>query len=118
MAQNPVAIVTTVEDVVVIPDDGQIVITLNVGGPKVDLALDPDLALHLVDACAKGHADSRHIRKLPKESRTLFPKSAFEIGQNDKQGVMGLTMKFGRAATFHLPSMTPWRTACSRCSAS
>ena len=47
MAQNPVAIVTTVEDVVVIPDDGQIVITLNVGGPKVDLALDPDLALRL-----------------------------------------------------------------------
>ena len=81
MAQNPVAIVTTVEDVVVLPDDGQIVITLNVGGPKVDLALDPDLALHLVDACAKGHADSRHIRKLPKESRTLFPASGSKLAR-------------------------------------
>ena len=96
MAQNPVAIITSVEDVVVLPDDSHIVITLNVGGPKVDLALEPDLALHLVDACAKGYAESRGIKKVPKESRTLFPVSAFEIGENGRQGVTGLTVKFGR----------------------
>src|SRR5688572_9236061 len=95
MAQNPVAIVTTVEDVVVIPDDGQIVITLNVGGPKVDLALEPDLALRLVDACAKGYACSLDIRKVPKELRTLFPATGFEVGQNEKRGIIGLTMTFG-----------------------
>ena len=63
MAQNPVAIITSVEDVVVLPDDGQIVITLDIGGPKVDLALEPDLALRLVDACAKGYADSRRYQE-------------------------------------------------------
>ena len=61
MAQNPVAIVATVEDVVVMPDASHIVITLDVGGPKVDLALEPELALNLVDACAKGYAESREM---------------------------------------------------------
>ena len=96
MAQNPVAIVTSVDDVVVMPDASHIVITLNVGGPDVDLALEPELALHLVDACAKGYAESRAINNVPKESRILFPASAFEIGQNDQRGVTGLTVKFGR----------------------
>jgi hypothetical protein len=89
MAQKPVAIVTTVEDVVVIPDDGQIVITLNVGG------LEPDLSLRLVDACAKGYAGSLDVRKVPKESRTLFSATGFEVGQNEKRGIIGLTMTFG-----------------------
>lgn len=93
MARNPVAIVTSVQDVVVMPDASHIVITLDVGGPKVDLALELDLALRLVDACAKGYAESRDIKKVPKES--LFPASAFEIGRNDQRGVIGLTVKFG-----------------------
>jgi len=76
-------------------DAGHIVITLDVGGPKVDLALEPDVALRLVDACAKGYADSRDIKKVPKESRTLFTVSAFDMGRNDQSGVMGLTVAFG-----------------------
>ena len=95
MAQNPVAVVSAVEDVVVMPDASHIVITLNVGGPKVDLALEPHLALRLVDACAKGYAESRDIRKVPREAQTLFPASAFDIGQNDQRGVIGLTITFG-----------------------
>ena len=71
MAQNPVAI-ASVEDVVVMPDASHIVITLDVGGPKVDLALEPNLALNLVDACAKGYAESRAIKKVSKDARTLF----------------------------------------------
>lgn len=95
MAQNPVAIVASVEDVVVMPDASHIVITLDVGGPKVDLALEPNLALNLVDACAKGYAESLGIRNVPKNTRTLFPVSGFEVGQNEAGGVLGLTMKFG-----------------------
>lgn len=47
MAQNPLAVIASVEDVVVLPESSHIVITLGVGGPKVDLALEPDLALKL-----------------------------------------------------------------------
>lgn len=93
MAQNPVAIVTAVEDVVVMPDASHIVITLDVGGPKVDL--EADRALNLVDACARGYADCLKIKKVPKENRTLFPASGFEVGENRQRGVIGLTMKFG-----------------------
>lgn len=95
MTQNPVAIVTSVIDVVVMPDASHIVITLDVGGPKVDLALEPELALNLVDACAKGYAETRDIKKVSKDARTLFPASGFDIGQNDQRGVIGLTITFG-----------------------
>jgi len=90
-----VAIVTSVEDVIVMPDTSHVVITLDVGGPKVDLALEPDLALNLIDACAKGYAESRDIKKVPNDARTLFPASGFDIGQNDQRGVIGLTITFG-----------------------
>ena len=86
---------TSVEDVVVMPDASHIVVTLNVGGPKVDLALEPNLALNLVDACASGYADCLKIKKVPKEQRTLFPASGFEVGHNEKRGVVGLTLTFG-----------------------
>ena len=95
MAQNPVAIVSTVEDVVVMPDASHFVITLDVGGPKVDLALEPNLALNLVDACAMGHAEARDIQKAPKESRSLFAASGFDVGRNDQRGIIGLTVTFG-----------------------
>ena len=72
MAQNPVAIVATVEDVVVMPDASHIVITLDVGGPKVDWALQPELALNLVDACAKGYAETRAIKKVSKNWWSAF----------------------------------------------
>jgi len=39
------------------------------------LALEPKLALNLVDACAKGHAEARDIKKVPKKVQTLFPVS-------------------------------------------
>jgi hypothetical protein len=95
VAQIPVAIVASVEDVVVMPDASHVVITLDVGGPKVDLALEPELALNLIDACAKGYAESREIKKVPEEARTLFPASGFDVGQNDQRGVIGLTITFG-----------------------
>ena len=95
MAQNPVALVTSVEDVVVMPDASHIVVTLDVGGPKVDLALEPDLALSLINACAKGYAESRDILKMTKDARTLLRSSGFELGRNDERGIIGLTMKFG-----------------------
>ena len=94
MAQNPVAIVASVEDVVVMPDASHIVITLDVGGPKVDLALEPELALNLVDACAKGYAESRDIKKVQKGARILFPASGFDIGQNDQRGVIRAAYSF------------------------
>ena len=93
MAQIPVAVVASVEDVIVMPDASHVVITLDVGGPKVDLALEPELALNLVDACAKGYAEARDIKKVPKEVQTLFPASGFDVGQ--KRGVVGLTITFG-----------------------
>jgi hypothetical protein len=95
VAQNPVAIITSVEHVVVMPDASHIVITLDVGGPKVDLALEPKLALNLVDACAKGYSEARDIKKVPNDARTLFPAAGFDIGQNDQRGVIGLTVSFG-----------------------
>ena len=95
MAQIPVAIVASVEDVVVMPDASHIVVTLDVGGPKVDLALEPDLALNLVDACATGYADALKIKNVPKEQRTLFPASGFEVGESKQLGVIGLTINFG-----------------------
>lgn len=76
-------------------DASHIVITLYLGGPKVDLALEPKLALNLVDACAKGNAEYRNIKKVPKDARTLFPASGFDIGQNDQRGVIGLTITYG-----------------------
>ena len=53
------------------------------------------MALNLVDACAKGYAEFLGIKKVPKEARTLFRTSGFEVGQNEERGVIGLTMKFG-----------------------
>lgn len=93
MAQNPVAIVASVEEVVVMPDASHIVITMDVGGPKVDLALEQNLALNLVDACASGYADCLKIKKVPKDQRTLFPASGFEVGES--KDVIGLTITFG-----------------------
>jgi hypothetical protein len=95
LTQIPVAVVASVEDVVVMPDASHIVVTLDVGGPKVDLALEPNLALNLVDACAKGYADALKVKKVPKEQRTLFPASGFEVGENKQRGVIGLTINFG-----------------------
>lgn len=77
------------------PDASHIVITLDVGGPKVDLALEQNLALNLVDACASGYADCLKIKKVPKDQRTLFPASGFEVGENKLRGVTGLTITFG-----------------------
>lgn len=65
------------------------------GGPKVDLALEPNLALNLVDACAMGHAEARDIQKAPKDSRSLFAASGFDVGRNDQRGIIGLTVTFG-----------------------
>jgi hypothetical protein len=94
VAEIPVAIVASVEDVVVMPDASHIVVTLDVGGPKVDLALEPTLALNLVDASANGYAEALKIKKVPKEQRTLFPASGFEVGENKQRGVIGLTINF------------------------
>ena len=83
MAQNPVAIVASVEDVVVMPDTSHIVITLDVGGPKVDLALEPELALSLVDACAKGFAESRDIRTNPEPVIRAIRDTGYYVHDSD-----------------------------------
>jgi len=75
MAQNPVAVIASIEDVVVLPDASHIVITLGVGGPKVDLALEPDLALNMVDACAKAMRNFSVSRKCRKKRALSFPLS-------------------------------------------
>ena len=113
---NPVAIVSSVEDVVVMPDASHIVITLDVGGPKVDLALGSVRALNLVDACAMGYADCLAIQARSRTTnRTLFPASGFDVGQSDQLGVIGLTITFGMGGhlSFALDDERP--TACSRC---